>query len=276
MSADFDAVAVLPSPTKVRRTTLDMLYASRASHLGPCLSMVEILIATFAACDLRKIRRGSSDRDRVFVSKGHSAAAVYATMFHFGLLSRDDLESYHQDGSLLSGHVSHAVPCVEHSTGALGHGLSVACGCALGLRSKGHSRARVFAILGDGEIQEGSVWEAAMFARHHRLENLLVMIDNNRISSITETAAVLDMNPLTDRFSGFGLPTIVVDGHDLAELRGAIEELSGREQTGVIVCNTVKGRGVEFAEHEPIWHYRPLSDDTYRQAVEGLRENGSQ
>lgn len=254
----------------VRKTALDILHSGRAAHLGSAMSMVEMLVAVYASVDIERIRSGAADRDRVIISKGHSAAAVYATMAHYDLLSFEDLPGYYQDGSLLAGHVSHGVPHVEHSTGALGHGLSVAAGCALGLRSRGFHDSRVFAILGDGEVQEGAVWEALMFARHHRLSNLVTLIDDNRISSITDTAKVIDLNPMADRFGGFGLRVHEVDGHDVGALRDVIAEIGRLDEPSVILCRTVKGYGVPFAEGEPIWHYRSLSDANYETALLGL------
>ncbi len=257
-------------PEAVRRTVLEMLHRSGASHLGSSMSMVEILIAVYAACDVGAIRGRSPARDRVFVSKGHAAAAAYATMFHYGLLDAATIETYHRDGSLLSGHVSHAVSHVEHSTGALGHGLPVAVGAALGLRSRGFTNATVFCVLGDGEIQEGSVWEALMLAAHHRLDKLIPIVDNNRISSIRPTRDVLDMEPLGKRFSGQGFEVHQVDGHDVAAIGAAIQAIRGGAVPSVIVANTVKGKGVPFAEHQPIWHYRSLDDQTLREALRAL------
>ncbi|MBI4576887.1 MAG: transketolase [Planctomycetes bacterium] len=257
-------------PVAVRKTVLRMLYEGKASHLGPSMSVVEMLIAIYGSLDLARVRARSPDRSRVIVSKGHCAAATYAVMAHFGLIDLDRLRTYCQDGSALAGHVSHAVERVEHSTGALGHGLSVACGCAIGLRSRGYEGSHVYALVGDGELQEGSVWEALMFARHHRLSRLIPLVDDNRISSITRTAEVIDMRPLRDRFEGFGFRVHEVDGHDVGAITRAIREVQAGSETSVILCETVKGRGVPFAEDEPIWHYRTLGEDDYRAALAHL------
>ena len=257
----------LPDPRAVRQTILDMIHGGQASHLGTSMSVVEILIAVYGACEVESISAGSADRDRVFVSKGHGAAATYAVMHHFGLLDAATVASYHRNGSVLAGHVSHAVSGVEHSTGALGHGLPVAVGTALGLRSAGSPDARVFCILGDGEIQEGAVWEALMFAAHHRLSRLIPIVDNNRISSIKRTTEVLNMEPLEDRFSGFGFAVHRVDGHDVGALGQAIDQIFESDRPSVIVADTVKGRGVPFAEDQPIWHYRSLDDEAHAAAT---------
>jgi len=262
----------LVRPNEVRKTIIEMLYRARASHLGPCLSVVEMLAAVYDAVDLAAIRDRRPDRDRVIVSKGHCAAAVYATLMHHGLLDSALAETYCRDGSLLAGHVSHAVACVEHSTGALGHGLPVAAGCALGLRARGFDWSNVYCILGDGELQEGSVWEALMLAAHNRLTNLVVLVDNNRISSIRRTAEVIDLSPLEERFAAFGYRPLTVDGHDLPAVRKAIGASRRREWMSALICNTVKGRGVPFAEDDPIWHYRTLSQEQYRRALDALEE----
>jgi transketolase len=266
-SSESDLPSQAVDATAVRRTVLGMLHRARASHLGSNMSVVEMLIAMYGAVVCEDIRDHDRDRSRIVVSKGHCAAATYATMAHYGIIPFDFLDTYHLDRSLLAGHVSHAVKGVEHSTGALGHGLSVAVGCALGLRSRGHGDRLVMALVGDGEIQEGSVWEALMLANHLKLGNLIVLVDNNRISSITRTADVIDMQPLTARFEGFGLGVCQVDGHDAEAIAMAIKQLVAAGKPGVIVCDTIKGRDVPFAEWEPIWHYRSLSDELYAEAL---------
>lgn len=261
-------------PISVRQSVLTMLYQGKASHLGSNMSAIEMLVAMYGSVDCQKIQNGSNDRSRIIVSKGHCAAATYATMAHYGILPMKELEAYHKDGSVLAGHVSHEVQGVEHSTGALGHGINVAVGCALGLRSRGIQDSLVLTLVGDGEIQEGSIWEALMFAVHAKLNNFIVLVDNNRISSITKTADVINMHPLTARFEGFGLNVHEVDGHNVNEINSAIEDIKTKDKPGVIVCNTIKGKDVPFAEWEPIWHYRTLSEDQYKEAkahLESLR-----
>lgn len=254
----------------VRKSVLAMLYRAKASHLGSNMSVIEMLMSVYSSVDCGAILDGALDRSRVLVSKGHCAAATYAVMAHYGILPMSLLDSYHLEGSLLTGHVNHSVHGVEHSTGALGHGINVAVGCALGLRSRGYPERPIFAILGDGELQEGSIWEAMMFVGHMKLNNLITLVDNNRISSITSTAKVIDMNPLAARFEGFGLTTYEVDGHDIEAVSAAIQRILNSSNPGVIICNTVKGRGVPFAEWEPIWHYKSLTEEQYLQAIAHL------
>ncbi len=262
-----------PDPSAVRRTILGMLYRAKASHLGTSMSLVEILVAAYGACDIAAIASGLPSRDRVFVSKGHGACATYATMHHYGLLSEAVIGTYHQDGSALAGHVSHAVPGIEHSTGALGHGLPVAVGTAIGLQSSGRTDALVFCALGDGEIQEGSIWEALMLARHRELARLIPIVDNNQISSIRATSDVIDMRPLRKRFEGFGFVVHQVDGHDVVALAAAIYEIEAAQVPSVIIAVTIKGKGVPFAEGQPVWHYRSLDDDSYAAALKALVED---
>lgn len=265
-AATVRASNVLADPVAIRLTILDMLYRAKASHLGSSMSVVEMLVAMFGSTQVEKIRDRAPDRSRVIVSKGHCAAATYATMAHFGIIPMALLDTYHTDHSLLAGHVSHAVQGVEHSTGALGHGINVAVGCAIGLRTRKVEDALALTLVGDGEIQEGSVWEALMLASHLRLNNFVALLDNNRISSITDTDKVLDQRPLAQRFAGFGLGVREVDGHDVPAILSAIRELTSGDRPGVVICNTIKGKGVPFAENQPIWHYRSLDDQLYAEA----------
>jgi transketolase len=263
-------IAATKNADAARRRAIDMIFAAQASHLGTSMSLIEMLTAVYESIDVERIKRQDDARDRVIVSKGHGAAATYAVMAQFGLLDEATTATYHTNGTKLAGHVSHAVEAVEHSTGALGHGLPVATGVAIGLRSRKFTGSRAFVILGDGELQEGSNWEALMLASHLKLSNLVVMVDNNRISSITTTSDVINMLPLTERFAGFGFATYDVDGHDVAAIKAAIASIAAGNRAGVIVCNTVKGNGVPFAENEPIWHYRSLNKELYQPAIDAL------
>jgi transketolase len=255
---------------KVRKSVLTMLYLAKASHLGSNMSAIEMLIAIYSSVDCVKIRDQAPDRSRILISKGHCAAATYATMAYFGIVPMSLLETYHLNGSKLTGHVSHAVHGVEHSTGALGHGINIAVGCALGLRSRGHSDRLVLTLVGDGEIQEGSIWEAMMYVVHMRLNNFITLVDNNRISSVTNTEKVIDMRPLVARFEGFGFNVYEVDGHDVSAISNAIEQIRVGDKPGVVICNTIKGRDVPFAEWQPMWHYKSLTDEQYAEAIAHL------
>jgi transketolase len=258
-------------PRDVRRTCIDILYRGKAGHLGCSMSAVEMLVAMYGFVDVDKIRRHDPDRSRIIISKGHCAAATYATMSHYGLLDRETLYTYHQQGSILTGLVNHNVPGVEHSTGSLGHGLSVGVGAAIALRNRGADESCVLTLVGDGEVHEGSNWEAWMLAAHLRLNNFITLIDDNHIGMIRRTHEVLDMRPLGKRFEGFGFRVFNVDGHDHRAVFAALHEARhGGAMPAVIICDTVKGKGVPFAEWEPIWHYRNLNDKTYKEAIEHL------
>ena len=260
----------LPDPAKVRLTILQMLHRAKAGHLGSNMSVVEMLVAMYGVVNIAKIKAWSPDRSRILISKGHCAAAVYATMHHYGLLSAEMIATYFTDGSTLAGHVSHAVQAVEHSTGALGHGINVAVGCAIGLRNQGVKDSLSLVLLGDGELQEGSVWEAVMLAAHLRLDNFIGLVDNNRISSITNTHEVIDLRPLDKRFSAFGFAVETVNGHSVAEIGEAIQRLRGKGRPGMIICETTKGKDVEFAENEAIWHYKTMTDQQYEEAKSNI------
>jgi len=246
----------------IRRTTIEIIFKAQASHLGSSLSVIEILTGIYSEIDLGKIKLGSNSRDKIILSKGHAAAALYSTLYHFGLMTLDEINSYHQPNSFLQGHVSHGVPYVEHSTGALGHGLSVGVGHAIAQQKSG-TDSFTFVICGDGEIQEGAVWEALMYARTVGLSNLIVLIDNNKISSITNTVKVINYGSIYNAFSGFDLDVHEIDGHDLVKIKDLVREI--REERGdkphIIICNTIKGKGVSFAESQAIWHYKTLSEE---------------
>jgi transketolase len=252
---------------EIRKTIIRMLYKAGASHLGSGMSTVEMLISMFSSVDVNKIIKHSNNRSRIIISKGHCAAATYATMAHFDIIPMSILDTYHQNDSLLTGHVNHEVIGVEHSTGALGHGLNVAVGCALGMKNEGIKNEKVLVLCGDGEIQEGSIWEGLMFAVHNKLNNLCVLIDNNRISSITLTEKVIDLRPLKNRFEGFGLNTFEVDGHNIEKIMEYISKSEKFDTPTVIICNTIKGKDVPFAEWEPVWHYRSLNEDLFNEAM---------
>lgn len=255
----------------IRRTVIEIIHKAQASHLGSALSSVEMLTAVYSVVDLVKIQSKSPSRDRVILSKGHAAAALYSTLYNFGLISKEEIATYHQKESLLQGHVSHGVKCVEHSTGALGHGLSVGVGHAIAQRTLGFNSS-TYVICGDGEIQEGSIWEALMYARTVKLGNLVLLIDNNGISSITKTKEVIDFGDLSGAFLGFGLDVHKVDGHNVVEVISLLKELKEApgDKPHIIICDTIKGKGISFAESKPIWHYKTLDDMAVKIALEQL------
>jgi transketolase len=212
------------------------------------------------------------DRDRFILSKGHGAAAIYAVLAESGFFPlQQALETFYQDGSNLAGHVTHTgVPGVDASTGSLGHGLPIACGMALAGRRDGRPY-RVFAVLSDGECDEGSTWEAALFAPHHHLDNLVAVVDYNKIQSLGRVKEILDLEPLADKWKAFGWSVREINGHDIDEIYGAF--CSAPFEVGrptCIIAHTVKGKGVSFMEDKLAWHYQPPNDRELQQALEEL------
>jgi len=253
----------------IRKTIVQMVHDSGAAHVGSCLSVVEILNAIFQSIDLLKIKNRAVDRDRVILSKGHSVAALYAVMYHNGLLKKEEIDTYFKNGSILAGHASHLVPFVEHSTGALGHGLPVALGIAIGLRSK-NFQSRVFVVVGDGELHEGSNWEAFMQAGHRKMGNLCVFIDQNKMSQIGEIEKCCDIEPLKSKLESFNFEVFDVDGHNEEEIRQKIESTKNSVKPVTIICHTIKGKGVSFMENNNLWHYRCPQGEDYERAMQEL------
>lgn len=238
-----------------------MTHSARASHVGSCLSMADILAVLHGAIlRLDPTRPDWPERDRLVVSKGHAAAVVYAALAEAGFLPIDELDTYAANGGRLAGHVTMTVPGVELSTGSLGHGLPVAAGIALAGRRDG-AAWRVFCILSDGELDEGSNWEAIQFAQHFRLSNLYAIVDYNKIQSFGSVAEVSDLRPLAEKFRAFNWGVHEIDGHDHAALEVALSApppLPSRPT--VIVAHTVKGKGVSFMEDRLAWHYKNPDD----------------
>ena len=258
---------------QIRAHTLRMVHAANASHVGTGLSMADILAVLYGGV-LRVDPKepGWAGRDRLVVSKGHGAAALYAALAASGFFEVARLDTFCRDGTALAGHVSHHVPGVDFSTGSLGHGLSLACGVALGFKRDAHA-GRAYAILSDGECDEGSIWEAALFAPHHQLDNLVAIVDYNRIQSFGSVAEVLELEPFADKWAAFRWQVDVVDGHDHAALAAAFAaapRATGRPT--VIIANTVKGKGVDFMEGELLWHYRSPDPAQLEAALRGIGE----
>jgi transketolase len=257
----------------VRRDIVDMTHRGGSSHVGSGLSIADILAVLYG--DILSVDPSAprhDDRDRFILSKGHAGAAVYAVLAETGFFEAEKLKDHYQNGSVLSGHVSHkGVPGVEFSTGSLGHGLSVAAGMAKAakLRRKSH---KVFALLSDGECDEGSNWEAILFSSHHKLNNLVAIIDYNKIQSLDSVEATLGLEPFADKFKAFGWNSIEVDGHDHFALKKSFELVSQEEnRPTVLICHTTKGKGVSFMENSVLWHYRSPQGQEYQDASSELR-----
>lgn len=253
---------------RLRVRCVKMTSEAKSSHLGGALSAADIVavlygqILRFNPADARDPRR-----DRVFYSKGHASSLIYAVLAECGFISEETLRTFARDGSALTTHVSHQVPGVELSTGSLGHALSVAVGGALAQRIRGESW-RTFCILSDGELNEGSNWEAVMFAGHHKLGSVTTIIDENQIQSFGRTEEVLRMEPLKPKFEQFGWETVEVDGHDHEKLLRVLSRPIG-ERPLMVIAHTIKGKGVSFMENRLEWHYKsPTAEDVERALAE--------
>ena len=255
----------------IRRHGVEMTHLSRGSHIGAIFSAADIMGVLFT--DVLKYKAEEpdrEDRDRFILSKGHAGAAMYAVLAECGFFPVEELKTHYQNGSRLSGHVSHFVPGIDFSTGSLGHGLSVAAGRALAAKQD-KKPWRSFALLGDGECNEGSVWEAAEFANHFRLDNLIAVIDYNHMQSLDFCNNTLEVD-MARRWAGFGWHVIEVNGHDHDALREAFNNIDSPERKPtVIIAHTVKGKGVSFMENDVLWHYRfPHDGWEYNCAVNEL------
>jgi transketolase len=244
-----------------------MTHAAKASHIGGCFSMADIVAVLYGGVmRFDPAKPNWPERDRFIQSKGHAAAILYAALAETGFFPTDWLSTYSADGSKLGGHVTgHGVPGVEFSSGSLGHGLSVACGMALALRAD-KKFSRVFALLSDGECDEGSIWEAALFAGHHKLDNLVAIIDYNKIQSFGSVAEVLDLEPFADKWRAAKWFVTEIDGHD----HKALHKHLSRSEPGkpnMVIAHTVKGKGVSFMENQLAWHYRSVNDEQLTQAL---------
>lgn len=252
------------SPQQLRRIVLEQSRRAGVGHIGPALSIAEIIAVLYGAV-LRVPSPGDPDRDRFVLSKGHAALALYAALFLKDFLTREQLDTFCADGTLLGVHPEHALPGVDFSTGSLGHGLSYGAGAALAARLSGSSR-RVFVLVSDAECDEGSLWEAAIFAGHHRLAALTAIVDANGQQALGKTAQVLDLEPLAEKWRAFGWEAVEVDGHDLEALRTALAA-PHLDRPKAVVARTVCGKGVSFMEGQVKWHYLPMSEVQYAQAL---------
>ena len=248
---------------RIRVHCVQMTSRANASHIGGALSAADLLAVLYA----RVLRFDASDpswvdRDRFILSKGHGCTALYAVLAEAGYFPVGMLATFYQDGSPLVGHATHKdMPGVEVSTGSLGHGLPLATGMALAGRRDGRDY-RVFVLLSDGECDEGSTWEPALFAPHHRLDNLVVLIDYNKIQSLGRVEEVIDLHPLAEKWRAFGWATEEIDGHDTAVIEATLARVPFEPgRPSCIVAHTVKGKGVGYMEDKLLWHYRaPLGE----------------
>ena len=258
----------------IRRNGLEMTHLSRGSHIGSVLSVAEIIAVLYArVLNVDPKEPKKPDRDRLILSKGHAGSAVYAALAETGFFPVEQLKTHYANGSILSGHVSHkGVPGVEVSTGSLGHGLGVGTGMALGAKMDG-AQWRTYVVLGDGECDEGSVWEAALQAAQYKLDRLIAVVDYNHMQSLATVDETLRLEPFEQKWKDFGWNAISVDGHDTEALLKAFEwakENAGSRKPSVILAHTVKGKGISFMENNILWHYRTPQGEEYDAALKEL------
>ncbi len=259
----------------LRKACLEMLAHARRGHLGSAFSLIEILRVLYD--DVLRFDAELSqlpDRDRFILSKGHGCMALYAVLCDKGFFPRSELHRFCKSDGILGGHPERGkVPGVEASTGSLGHGLSIGVGMALNARY-GPTHYRVFVLVGDGELNEGSVWEAAMSAAKHRLSNLSVIVDYNKQQSYGPTSEVLDLEPLADKWKSFGFRVTEVDGHDVEDLRSVLNRIPlDVVRPRAVICHTVKGRGITETEFNPKWHHKSnVTDNEIETLLRGLVE----
>lgn len=252
MSPELDDRSLL-----LRRTVVDTMVAAGRGHLGAAMSLIEIIRVLYD--DVLKTRPDDPswrDRDRFILSKGHGCLALYAILADKGFFPRETLETFCRYDSILGGHPEFGmIPGVEASTGALGHGLSIGVGLSLAARLKKEAW-RTFVVMGDGEINEGSIWEAAMAAGKHRLSNLVAVVDYNKMQSFGPTEIVQDLEPLADKWRAFGFTVKEVDGHNVAQIQETFQAPQSEEGPQCIICHTIKGKGVPPAENNADWHHK--------------------
>ena len=259
---------------KIRRHGIEMTHLSGGSHIGAVLSVADIIAVLYTEVLHYKADDPKwEERDRFILSKGHAGAAIYAALAESGFFDIEELRTHYANGSRLSGHVSHHLPGVDFSTGSLGHGLSAGAGMALAAKKDGR-RHKVYVVLGDGECDEGSVWEAALFANHFRLDNLVAIVDHNHMQSLDTCEHTLELESLAGKWAAFGWNVQEVNGNDHEQLRAAFARQGGQpNKPMVIIANTVKGKGVSFMENDILWHYRfPHDGWEYDCAVNELHQ----
>ena len=246
---------------EIRKISLRMVVSSKASHIGSALSITDILSVLYLdILNINKSKLNDPERDIFILSKGHACVSVYAVLGLLDFFPIIELDSYGKNDSNFMNHISHKVPGVEFSTGSLGHGLPFATGKALASKIS-NKKNKIFVLLGDGELDEGSNWEALLFASHHKLDNLIAIVDYNNLQSLTTVKDTLNLEPLKDKFESFGSHVINVDGHDHFELNKVIKDaININDKPVIIIANTIKGKGVSYMENKVKWHYSTPND----------------
>ena len=246
---------------KVRKSILKIANSSQCSHIGSNLSIVDILTILY-------IKFLKNKKNYFILSKGHACLALYCVLKEMRFITEKTLNSFGKNDSILMSHASHKVPGIELSTGSLGHGLPVATGVALADKIN-KIKKKTFVLLSDGELDEGSNWESLLFSSHHKLNNLVIIIDYNKLQSIDFVKNTLNLEPLKQKFQSFGCKVVSVDGHNFKQLEKVLSSSSTKPL--VIIANTIKGKGVSFMENSVLWHYKSLNSEDYKRALKIIK-----
>lgn len=269
---NIDIEALKSKAITFRKEILEMLNEAGSGHPGGSLSAVELLMSLyFYKMNHKPDDPSWEDRDRLIISKGHISPGVYVTLANAGYFPKEELKTFRKFGSRLQGHVHTKVPGVEFNTGSLGHGLSVANGIALGAKML-NKNFKTYCLLGDGEIQEGSVWEAAMMASHHKINNVCAIVDYNKVQENGPTNDIKNLEPLAEKWRSFGWYAIEVMGHDFNQIIPALNQFETMvDKPFVIIAHTIKGKGVSFMEGNRNWHGKAPNDDQLKEALAELK-----
>lgn len=253
----------------IRRSVVKAISASNSSHSGTALSVVDILtVLYFKILNIDPTNPNKKDRDKFILSKGHGSIALYSTLAERGFFNKELLNKFYCDNGVLPGHLDKdAVPGIEVSSGSLGHGLSLGVGMAIANRVD-RLNSKVYVVCGDGELNEGSMWEAIMFASHQKLIDLTLIVDYNKFQGYGKTNEIVTLEPLKDKFVAFGWEVLEVNGHSFEEIEKAL--LESRDKPKAIIAHTIKGKGVSYMENEFIWHYKSPNEEQLKKALEEL------
>jgi len=266
MISRFSAVA-----KSVRLAALRCHFYSKSSHIGSGFSCADALTVLYGGwLNIAPAKINDPNRDRFILSKGHAAATYFATLAEYGFFPKEWMQSYCQFGSTLGGHVSHNVPGVEFSSGSLGHGLPAGVGMALGAKRAGKDY-RIVVLMSDGEMDSGANWEAIMMAAGQKLDNLLVIVDKNKLQAMGFTEDIVPLGDLAQKFEAFGWAAKTIDGHNFEAIKKALDQFPFvSEKSSVIIANTIKGKGVSFMENRLEWHYKSPNEDEFKRAMKEL------
>lgn len=268
---------LLIQSTNVRKNIIKILHRSKASHVGSCFSIVDLLVVLYnRILNVNPINPQDPKRDIFLLSKGHAAVALYCVLAENNFVNQKILDTYGQDESILAGHVvKNSIPGIEATAGSLGHALSMAAGMSLAAQRADDDKRRFYCLMGDGECNEGSVWEAAMFASHFKLNNLIAIVDYNKQQGMGESCSVIDFGDMANRWRAFGWEVLEINGHDFEQVENAFIKLkTSKELTPkLLLANTIKGKGVSFMEDKVDWHYKSPNQEQLEVALKEIESS---